>query len=68
VTIVKRGHLLLSIFGAPHKNKKKRKRKKNKKHCWKKTKKYIAVRRRHSGAQKMVKDWMRKFKNTKIEI
>jgi hypothetical protein len=34
----------------------------------KKTKKYIAVRRRHKGAQKMAKDWLRKFKNTKIEI
>jgi len=37
-------------------------------HCWKNTKKYIVVRRRHMGTQKMVKDWLRKFRNIKIEI
>jgi hypothetical protein len=43
-------------------------KKKEKNNCWKKTKKYIAVRRGHGGAQRMVKDWLRKLKNTKIKI
>jgi F0F1-type ATP synthase membrane subunit b/b' len=30
--------------------------------------KNIAVKRRYRGAEKMAKDWMRKLKNTKIEI
>jgi hypothetical protein len=44
------------------------KKSKNKKHCWNKTKKYIAVKRGHGGTQKMIKDWLRKFKNTEIKI
>jgi hypothetical protein len=31
-------------------------------------KKYIRVKRRHKGAQKVTKDWLRKFKNIKIKI
>jgi hypothetical protein len=42
--------------------------KNNQKNSWKNTKKYIEVRRRHRDAQKMVKDWLRKFKNIKIKI
>jgi hypothetical protein len=45
-----------------------KKKKKNKKHYRKKTKKYIAVRRGHRGAQNIAKDWLRKFKNTTIKI
>jgi hypothetical protein len=56
--------MLLPIFKSPHKKKKS----KNQKHCRKKTKKYITVRRGHKGAQKIAKDWPRKFKNTKIKI
>jgi hypothetical protein len=53
--------VLLPIFRLSHK-------KIYQKHCWKKTKKYIVVRRIHRGAQKIVKDWLRKFINTNIKI
>jgi len=59
--------MLLPIFKSPH-QKKKKKKSKNQKHCLKKTKKYITVRRGHKGAQKIAKDWLRKFKNTNIKI
>jgi hypothetical protein len=62
---------LLPIFESPHTKKKKRRRRrkeKKKKNCRKKTKKYIVVRREHKNAQKMAQDWLRKFKNIKIEI
>jgi len=55
--------LLISIFRSPQ-----RKRKKNKKNCQKKTKKYIALKRRYKGAQKMAKDWLRKFKNQRLRF
>jgi hypothetical protein len=41
---------------------------KKKKEKIQKVKKIIAVRRGCWGAQKMVKNWLRRFKNTKIEI
>jgi len=47
---------LLSIFESPHK--------KNSEE----NQKYIAVKGGHKAAQKIVKYWLRKFKNTKIEI
>jgi hypothetical protein len=55
--------LLLSIFRSLQ-----RKRKKNKNKCQKKTKKYIALKRRYKGAQKMAKDWLRKFKNQRLRF
>jgi hypothetical protein len=60
--------MLLSIFKSPHQKKKEEKKSKNQKHCRKKTKKYVTVRRGHKGAQKITKDWLRKFKNTTIKI
>jgi hypothetical protein len=54
--------VLLPIFGSPYKQEKIRNI------IGKKPKKYIAVGRWYKDAQKMAKDWLRKFKNTKIEI
>jgi hypothetical protein len=53
---------------APH-TKKRKKKKKSKNNCRMNTKKkYIAMSRGHRDTQKMTKDWLRKFKNTRIEI
>jgi hypothetical protein len=64
-----RPSLLLPIFESPHKKKKKKKKKRKKeKKLSEENKKYIVVRREHKNAQKMAQDWLRKFKNIKIEI
>jgi len=47
---------------------KKRRKCKKIKYIQKKNKKIIAVKRRCQNAQKMAKNWLRRFKNTKIEI
>ena len=48
---------------------KREKRKKIKKQLSEENKKiYIAMSRGHRDTQKMTKDWLRKFKNTRIEI
>jgi hypothetical protein len=60
------GYLLLPIFGSPHK--KEENKKKVKKIQKKKIKNiYIAV-RKDAEAQKKAKNWLRRFKNAKIEI
>jgi hypothetical protein len=56
---------LLSIFGSPQKKKNTRK---SKNIFTRKPKKIIAVRKRCWNAQKMTKNWLRRFKNTKIKI
>jgi len=56
------GSLLLSIFGSLYKKKKEGNIRR------KKLKIYILVRKGHRDAQKIAKDWLRKFENTKIEI
>jgi hypothetical protein len=66
-----RPSLLLPIFESPHtkkKKKKKKKKRKKEKKLSEENKKYIVVRREHKNAQKMAQDWLRKFKNIKIEI
>jgi hypothetical protein len=55
------GSLLLSIFGSLYKKKEGNIRRK-------KLKIYLLVRKEHRDAQKIAKDWLRKFENTKIEI
>jgi hypothetical protein len=45
--------MVLSIFGSL--DKKEKKEKNQEKNCWKKTKKNIAIRKRHGGAQKWPK-------------
>jgi ribosomal protein S17 len=59
--------VLLPIFGSPRK-KKKRKYKKIKKIYSEENQKIIVVRRECRRVQKMIKNWLRRFKNTKIEI
>jgi len=57
---------LLSIFGSPHKKEENTRKSKN--IFTTKPKKIIAVRKRCWNAQKMTKNWLRRFKNTKIKI
>jgi hypothetical protein len=62
VSIVKREHLLLPIFGFPTKNTKKYISKnifENKK---------IGVRKGCWNSHKMARNWLRRFRNTSIEI
>jgi hypothetical protein len=67
VSIVKRRHLLFPNFRSPRK--KGEIQKKSQKIYSKENKKIIiVVRRGCRSAQKMAKRWLRKFKNTKIEI
>jgi hypothetical protein len=45
-----------------------KKRKKKRKYKTIVERKKISVRREYQGAKKMVKDWLRRFKNTNIKI
>jgi len=58
--------VLEPIFGSPHK--KKKKIQKNKKYMFEKTQKIITVKKGCQNAKKMVKNWLRRFKNTNIKI
>jgi molecular chaperone GrpE (heat shock protein) len=51
--------VVTNFWGLLHKIKKK---------CSKKTKENKSVRKGHQGVQKMIKDWLKRFKSTKIEI
>jgi len=62
VSIVKRGHLLLPIFGFPVKNEK------NTKTIYSEGIKKIGVRKGCWNYHKMARDWLRRFRNTRIEI
>jgi hypothetical protein len=57
--------LLLSIFGS---SQKRRENTKKSKIYSKEKKKLIAVRRECQSAKKMIKNWLRRLRNTKIEI
>ena len=60
---------VVTYFWVPtQKKKKKKKKRKKEKKLSEENKKYIVVRREHKNAQKMAQDWLRKFKNIKIEI
>jgi len=64
VRIVKRGYLLLPIFRSPYK-----KREKKLKKVWKKeNKKICSSEKRCRSAKKKAKNWLKRFKNAKIEI
>jgi len=58
--------VLLFIFGFPRR--KGENAKKTKIYIQEKTKKIIAMRRGCQSAQKMTKNWLKKFENTKIKI
>jgi hypothetical protein len=71
VSIVKRGHLLLPIFGFLHKKIQKNTYKKiinNNNNIVGRNPKIIGVREGWWNAHKMARNWLRRFKNTRIEI
>jgi len=71
VSIVKRGDLLLSIFGFPHKKMKKYKKihiNNNNNNIFGRNPKIIGVRKECWNAHKMTRNWLRRFKNTRIKI
>jgi hypothetical protein len=64
VSIVKKRHLLLPIFGFPTKNEKNT----HKKKIYSEGIKKIGVRKGCWNYHKMARNWLRRFRNTRIEI